>query len=429
MNRIAVLPLRSTGTLTDMVGTSIVDGLRVDALQGESPLRALVALCRARLTGLVGFRSPEETLVLRLKGGQVTLAASSTESDDEALMRALLETGATTTEKLREIAIEVENTGADLGRLLLGRKVVGAGAIMRGMRMAASARVVRVLQMESADLIVGPAKLVGHIGRPELVAVDPRPLLAAELRRRLQRYFYRDVEAALAVAHEGWLRVPDEVQPVLDAMALGPREQHAIEKSLNGVYGLEEFLRVSILSKNESARLLITLFLFGLVRQEEEPSDAAVMDVDQLRTHLRRVATADLFVRLDRHWSTHPEDLEGSYRKILDRFGPEGVMGRDPERAPVCKEVVELVEAAWATLKDKAARVAYRKELIEPSQLVHSADLLTAQGRTAEFRSDFRAAVRLFEIALELSPNDATIQAELSRICENPGARKFRSRR
>ena len=90
---------------------------------------------------------------------------------------------------------------------------------------------------------------------------------------------------------------------------------------------------------------------------------------------------------------------------------------------------MELVEAAWATLKDKAARVAYRKELIEPSQLVHSADLLTAQGRTAEFRSDFRAAVRLFEIALELSPNDATIQAELSRICENPGARKFRSRR
>ena len=62
------------------------------------------------------------------------------------------------------------------------------------------------------------------------------------------------------------------------------------------------------------------------------------------------------------------------------------------------------MEDSWRQLQDQPKRQRYRESLLEPTQLGFSADLLIAQGRTAELQRRWKDARDLYETAHELRP-------------------------
>lgn len=353
----------------------------------------------ARTTGLVGFRNQEQTICLRLRSGHLISAASTRRSGDEILLRTLLESGQLTPDpKLREVVGECQQTGAPLDRALHRHGIVPAQTIAHVEREAYCALAIEATTLEDAECIVGPSETVGESQLPAIFDLDLRPVLAREVRERLKHMFYRELEPAMAPAGRGWLTIDPAAEPLLEAIGMNKRERHAIDHTLDGRYGLTDVMRVAVLSKNEMARLLILLFLFGAVRQSS--TRLGVEGGVDRRLQLQHLRALDHFAQLGAHWSSPPQDLRdglAARKRELHASGPLDAMGQ---------ETLAILEHAWTVVSEEKRRVAYRHTLVEDTQLVHSADLLAIQARTADFRGNLPGSIRLFETAYELCPTE-----------------------
>ncbi len=407
MTGILLATLRTTGTIVDLVGSSLSADLQTGPLGGQSPLRALLSLTLRRSTGLVGIRSPEQIVALRMNKGRLVSAASSEETLDQALLRHLLEEGELAdSPELRTLTSNCQRQGEPLDRALHRQSLVSATTLARGIRAVYAHFVIQATTIENAECVVGPSELIGIDSQPAILDIDLLGTLAGAIRERLQRLYYRDLEAVLAPATAGWLYVDHESE-ILTAIGCKERHLHTIERTLNGQYRLLDVIRISVLSQNELARLLVVLLLFEVL--EVGPCRGEVATEADRDRALLELRGQNHFAQLGAHWSSAQEDLAQARSARVREL-------RQLEHTdPVAKATRQILEAAWAVVSDRKRRIAYRKELIEATQLAHTAELLAMQGRTADFRGDTTGAIRLLETALELHPN-AKATGELALI-------------
>ena len=403
--------------MVDYVGASVTEQIDGSVHDGQSPFRAMLTLTNARASGLVGLRGADGTFAFRIQNGQLLQTASTQQCDDAALLHLVIGEGLMTAQDLRPVVEHCEATGARLSRTLHSRGFMPPSELLRLFRIVHAARLSKALTLRGAWLTFGPTSITGQAASGEVAPLDLRLSLGKFLKDALLGQYHRDLEPLMAPVMWRFVRVAAEKQDLVDALRFTKRERHAIESTLTGEYQLADAIRVSILSKNESARLLLLLFAFDAVECSTERMAGEEEDLGKVvEETAHRMKRYDHFTRLEGHWATHPDDLEEGYRRLLRRYGAMGKYGRDENTAEIAVRICGMVEESWKAIRDRQRRMEYRKVLVEPSQLRHSADLLWAQAETADFRSDGRAARLLRDIVDELAPELAMRKrAEMAR--------------
>ena len=405
MVEILTSPLHASGGVGDFVGSSIDAGQDVNALVGESPFRVLYALATRSFTGHVGIRAPEKSYAFKLRRGALIHASSDDATDDEALLSEIFEEGVGATGDIKRAIEHCEKTGADLARSLHKHHALDPAQLAHAIRAVYVKRVEEATEITSGQLFVAPSSAVGESSLSTAITLDIVSLLAHVLRNRARRLYYRDLETLLAPILHRYIAVDPAKTALLDTIGLETRERHAIDHTITGEYRVEELFTVSILSKNEVARLLLQLFVFGIA----DISGQGMVHEDEthaaLARTLKRLLKANHFVRLDGHWSTHPDDLQENFDRLTARYDR---LGKRPETTEIAAEIYQLVEGSYQFLKDRKQRIAYRRSMVMEDQLLHSSELIFAQAKAAEFRAQRSLARKLYECVDELFPTPET---------------------
>lgn len=394
-------PVMVTGTVADYVGSSILRGLEQRSLARLSPFRVLLSLAVHRVSAVVSFRSPEQTIALRIEGGDLVHAACSRRSLDEMLLTEILELAVVGTQPVEEVVEHCEKTGTALARALHKRGLVAPPQLVRLLQGVLTHFVEDVLEIQEAEVVVGRDDEIGVCRAPNAVRLDLRLVLADHMRSALRKVYLRDLETVFAPVYGRWLQLDPDQEEQVEAIRLTKREKHPVEHTLTGEYQLEDVLRLSVSSRNETARLLVLLLVYGLLRIETEPP--MIETASSLEATRKRLGPADHFTRLDAHWSTHHTGLTANHKRLLDRYHAV-LQSTDPEAVHHAKAVIRMIGEAWEKVGDRTQRVAYRSGLVESEQRRHSAELILTQGRTAAFRSDWRLARECYDVAGELYP-------------------------
>ena len=399
----------TTGGLADFVGSAIGADLASGNAQNLAPFRLLLRLHAGRATGVLGVQLEEETVVVSLSGGKIVNTASDTQPTDVAVYEAIAREHALTMDKLEEAVDRTDETGEDLGRSLYALGHMDPRTLVRTLREAHKDRVVRVLRAPEGTWLFARADLLGGRIAPGPITLNTDRMLSEYLHLELRRFYHNDIEPLLASAAHLYLRTSEAARARATALGFGERELHTMELLMDGNRCQDEVFQLSVMSRNATARLLLSAFVFGLVETLPEPVGGLNIETlaDELRAQVARMHLADHFTRLGTHWANHPDEATQRRAELLKKYGPGGEIARvGPVEAGLAAELVALMEEAYAVVSDRAQRKAYRTGLIEAQQLQFSAELLFAHGKTAEFCHEFTAARRHFEAALDIDPRD-----------------------
>ncbi len=227
------------------------------------------------------------------------------------------------------------------------------------------------------------------------------------LREKLKTVYHNDLESMLQPLRDLFLRVPDSVQQLAGPLGFQKREQHTMESLMDGSHRMDEIMRQSVMSKNGAARAMFQMTCLGFVEALEESTKPRVVlsDAQKLQATLTQLENVDLFDRPGAHWTTPALQIRKAYERRATEYGVGGKFSKDAETSAVCKQIQAVMEAAWTTLKNTDTRRSYRATLVEDVQVRFSADLLYAQGQTAELQTEFDRAREMYETAMELYPN------------------------
>lgn len=413
-SRIITGELLATGTPADFIGDDIMTALD-DVEEPTSPFRLLMLLARAEANGILGIRTGEETIAINLSGGLVTKTASDEEDEDEALAAVLINGKLLTREKLIRAAEQADEDDEELARVIFKRGFMDARDMVKALRLALRRQVFRALNAKQASYTFARQDALGK-GTLKASPTHTRVqvLLRDYMATFLRAYHHSDLAEALQPYAARWLEVPASHHDYCRRLGFDKREIHTIEELLDGSHRAEEVVRMSVMSKNAVARLLMVCGALGLLSTHDHPTKEAkiLSEEERLEQMLHELLTTDHFEVLQCHWSAHIAQLEREFRLLTKEYGPNGSLRtQGPPIATVAAKIWALMEEAWRVLKDKRARVHYRASLLEASQLRHAAELLFDQGRTYQLQHRWDEARERYEASMELAPSERGTKA------------------
>lgn len=144
-------------------------------------------------------------------------------------------------------------------------------------------------------------------------------------------------------------------------------------------------------------------------KETPKPGKAAAAFPSLEEMH-KRLEKQDHFEIMQVHWSASTEKLDQACRQRimeLDRH----MGGLTAAERKAWEAVMERFRQIRATLVDRDSRTAYRKQAMDPTQRIASAQIEFDKGETALFvNRDFATALGHLETAAELDPDDASIR-------------------
>ncbi len=400
--------LKSQGTPLDFLGQRFDAPLDPEGLEGQSPFRALMALTTTRATALAGFRSETETIVLQLDDGRLRASWSTAESEDEALLTELFQSGAVCSHDLGRVAQHCDDTGEGLARTLYSFGLLAPAAIARALRSVYRQRVCRTATMESAHLtVVLPSET--PLPTSSLISMDMNAILGRHAQQALKCFSWDDLEPALESIRSERLRLKDD-EPLIASLDLHELHRDPMYRTLMQAHTLPEILEMAPMSAGEAARLVVTLMAFDLI----EPVGASMITAPSMLAELDKVRTrltaANHFVRLGAQWWAHLDELMVNYARLRERFGPNSTLRDGGPAGRMVETIWDMVEEAWGQVAEGDTRNAYRKSIVRTGRIERKADLLLEWARTAEQVTDNARAQRLYEVAAELRPSEAALE-------------------
>ncbi len=400
--------LHSSGTLADYAGHSVLDARKIDLARPGTAFRLLLHLAMARSTGIVGVKTPKQTIAISVSGGQVTKTSSNLEDDNEALAFTLMQSELLPRDRLLRVAEHVDSTGESLARSLFSMQLLTAKQMVKAMKEMHSRHLRDAMEAKDATFTFVRSDILVTAGTPiGATSVRIRRALNDYMRQKLRTIDHPVLAAMLAPLRGKYLRVPDSIIVRAGGLGFNKRELHTMQSQMDGSLTMDEILRQSVMSKNAAIRHMFQMACLGFIELLDESTKpkTVLSDADKLEAKLVQLEKADLFTRLDAHWTTPALQIKKAYEGRVRDYGPGGRYNKSPDAAAVCRRIMALMDSAWETLKKSDERRKYRSTLIEEVQIRFSGDLLYAQGQTAEFQNEYDKARELYETAMELYPN------------------------
>ncbi len=414
-SRVITGALTASGTLADYCGHSILSSTEISLDQPGSVFRLFLRLARGDEDGIVGVWDGQETIAISLTNGYIVKSSSDTEDDDEALALTILEDSLLPRDKLVRAAEHSDNTGAPLARSLFELQLMDARTMVRTLKAVQQRHLEVALAMKEASFTFAR----GGVLRGKGVKAGPTHLsmtsaLQMSLRAALKDFYHGDLDGLLSPLRPFYLRVPERIIKAAGSLGITKRQLHAMEALMDGAHRLADVLQLSAMSHNGIARLVFTLGTMGFLDllETSTSADTELTEEEVLEALLKRMEHVNHFERLGTHWTTPSKQISVAHSDLRNEYGHGGETHRKGgEIAKLADQILKLVDESWEVLKDADGRRRYRQSILEETQIRFSADLLSAQARSAELQNRYDDAKTLYETAHELHPEKRFMEA------------------
>jgi tetratricopeptide (TPR) repeat protein len=376
---------------------------------GDRSLRdGLVALSLERATGLLTIVEPggKRRFGFWLKGGPVGWRTEPMDKE-EVLGVLLFRSGNLTKEQLAQSLKVMNETG-----VLQGEALIDIGALTYGqlvMVLQKQAEFVLQRAMRVRDGVWGFHKLK-RLPRP---FVNPPLKVPSLLYRALQAHAksMRLEELYKAQKHilDQYISINPTLLPVIEEIRFKSPEMKLLEVIQSTSWRMRELFSVSPMSRQETATAVWAL---------NELRCLEFSDTEHLSRYLDRISSrilgkaqglrrANHFDVLEVHWISLDDEVKAAHKKMSNEFNSSNYHDLTAELERGLAAINSAIEAAFAAVKDKIARRVYREDIVEPSMVFQSAELLAKKGEMAIMKKDYREAHLCWSKALELFPRRA----------------------
>ncbi len=258
-------PLKTQSNIYDLVGESIHTSVTDVEIPSLSPFRLMLAISASDTTGLLGVDCGDETISLSISNALVSRSASTLESDDVALGQALMTNRLISTDVLEEAAIEVDKTGLSLAKIVFDRKLTSARNLMQGLAIVHERRLHRAMSGQATQYTFAHVSVYGGRINTGPAKVKIQQLVSSYLSKELLNYTAQDLTPLFEDISEKKIAVAKKHHPQLRGLSLSDREIHSIHTLLTGQHSTGEILKLSSNGLDMMTRLILTLFIFGIV--------------------------------------------------------------------------------------------------------------------------------------------------------------------
>ena len=324
--------------------------------------------------------------------------------ENEVLGVLLYKAGQLTREQLQESVERMQRDSIRQGEALMEMGLVGFSQLTMILGKQCEFLFTRVLTEregtwvfhELDDLpekfLPAPLRIPSLLFRREVEASKAMPSteLADYLRPRIDEYIHFD----------------KKLLPLLRDVKFTAAETKLVATMQSDTWRSREVLSVSPLSKQNTVAVLRALIEVGFLefeqQEDEERYHRRVREmVEEKRRHLIKATHFDV---LEVHWISLPREIEDGYRRLREKYDPSNHRGLPEEVVEGLKYVRTRLKESFEYLRDDQQRREHRKEFIEVSMIVQSAELLAKQGEMGIMRKDRRHSPLCFAKALELVP-------------------------
>lgn len=410
MARIITGTIRSSGTLADLFGASILDPTVGSFEIAGSAFRLLLHLAQSNLSGVLAITGPESSVAVSIVGSSIAKTHAEGETEDGAMAVTILENDLLGREKLLRAATQAEASGKSLIKTIFELGFMEPLAVVRLMKANHRRHLATALETREGkftwaqgDVLPGFAIKLGPAPLPIRTALNEL------LSDALKAHYYDELEGILTPLREYYLRVPEAIVSKAVSLGFDKRQLHTLESLLDGSYRYDDINRLSVMSRNGVARLIFVLSTLGLLDKLDKSTRVITIHSpeEELAQRLAELESKDFFQRVGSHWSAPQVSNRRAYEARSAEFGPGGTLRTGaPEIGRLASEIWTKMEEAWGRIKSKESRRAYRAGVVETTQLRFSADLMFAQGKTYEIQHDFDKAREVYETAQELHPTE-----------------------
>lgn len=251
-------------------------------------------------------------------------------------------------------------------------------------------------------------------GKAMAKTLDPVPIdlnlfLINLVRSRTRTSYYQDLEPFLKPYMGRYPVKSQRLTPQIAGIALTEKERKIFSEIVDGSAQLKEVFTLSILTKNQTARLFLACNFLGLVDYRTTPLPKGGVEAleNELKLTYERILSEDHFTRLALHWTNHPDMIRPAFEKMMERWGPNADCRKQSKLcAEIADRIVKLIKESFDVLNNPTTRRDYRKELLGDAKLAFGADFLFKQAHFAKFRGEIEKAKVLIESAIDILPRN-----------------------
>ena len=335
--------------------------------------------------------------------------------ENEVLGVLLFKAGQLTKEQLQESVQRMENDGLRQGDALMEMGLVGFSqltmilgkqcefVLTRALAEVAGTWTFHALDDLPERFLPAPIRVPSMLFRQEVQRSKQMPSteLADYMRPRIDEYVH----------------FRPEYQPLLREVKFTAAEAKLLTTMQGETWRTREILSVSPLSKQNTVGVLRALIEVGFLHFEEQEDEQRYIRrvtemVEEKRKHLIKATHFDV---LEVHWISIPSEIETGYRRLMAKYDLAAHKGLPPEIVEGFEYIRERLKTSFEYLRDDTRRREHRKEFIEVTMIIQSAELLAKQGEMGIMRKDRRHSSLCFAKALELVPGRADFREGMQR--------------
>jgi hypothetical protein len=295
--------------------------------------------------------------------------------------------------------------------LRLGEALVRAGVVTHEQRVGllqrqAELQLKRLLGTRDAEWTFTPLErlpepfLLAPIHAPTFLyravlqhaVTRPAQLILGGVKQRAKLFAIVNPRRYALIPEVAWSRPEQELLVTLR------RKPERLENLVRGATAGDMRLAATILAMVETDFLILNK-LPGLTQGDPE---AQARRVHEKATKVGQQSAFDV---MELHWICTQEAIEARFKSLLEEFDP-GALPDEPTIRGENELVVNAVKAAYATLRESAARQALRAQLLDAELIQGARALLLARGKEAIAANDKLMAVEHLGRLVDLAPED-----------------------
>lgn len=392
-------------------------------LSGSSALFAFELVTRLNGRGVLTVRTTDRRETIYMHEGSVAFIESHPFDEDLSLGRMLVVAKKVTEPALREGLERARSSRRALGRTLVALGSITKKVLAEMLREQTRAKLEAVFQWKEGGFEWAPWK--EPPGDADLVLTKGSGIIARHIKNRFETLGSTELETMFGKNMNRVVVLTPQTEALVEAVGptigIGQKELRFIE--LAGDRTIADAITGSPFGRLASLRLIavglsLGMFVFrdgrvgtfvGAVRPKSEIADTpqqAALRKD-LRERLALMKGMNHFEVLGVHWSVHYRAYRMAYEKLKRELDLTRGLLRDapPDTIELAKELIKILDKAYATLSDERHRLSYRNQFFDKTERQYSSDMLVKQGEVALMRGDRVAAIEAFETAAELDPS------------------------
>lgn len=399
------LEINNKGSLADFIVTVNEASENPERMNRVSMATFMGWVAVNRKTGIIRcILEQDETVRISVNNGQIGSVENSNFVLMNKVVENLVEQRKITPSQAEKAKAEASASGHLVIQVLFEMGVASPQTLVNAIRNSKESCLTRLFAVHKLLVEWQNEKTMP---RTDPVTVDAVAFMVGHMREATRNSYVNDIEPFFSDVQGRYPIVSDKLGDVLTGQILTEKERKNLDTIADGTSTLVEAFAISLLSKTQTARLLLICRFMGFVDFHEvgRPKGGVETLEKDLRLRLDKIKSEDLFVRLGLHWTSHPSRIDGAYARAYDRWGPSAVVRRHSSvTALTSAEILLLMDEAYGVIRDKAKRDRYRFDTFGRETLLFGTEFLFKQANLALFREEREKAREIIEAAIDIIP-------------------------